>query len=167
MAWAIGIPSVCGATVRSASLTSIAGINHAAGLPIYMPDENTDPSTTSSGMAPNVAAGLSCIFPLIAGIIFLVIEKKNEFIRYWAAQSLIFGGAMFAASIALQVLFAILGAMHLGFLVVILGLVWLLVCLGAFVLWIVMLIKSFGGQKWDIPFISQYIPTVLGWFKTA
>ena len=132
-----------------------------------MPDENTDPSTTSTGLAPNVGAGLACIFPLVAGIIFLVIEKKNEFIRYWAAQSLILGGVMFASSIALQILFAILSAIHLGFLVLIISLVWMLVCLGIFVLWIVMLIKSFGGQKWDIPVISQYIPTVLGWFKTA
>ncbi len=110
---------------------------------------------------------MACILPLITGLIFLLVEKKNEFIRYWAAQSLILGGAMFAASIALQILFAILGAIHLGFLVLILGLVWMLVCLGMFVLWIVMLIKSFGGQKWDIPVVSQYVPMVLGWFKTA
>lgn len=132
-----------------------------------MPDENTDPASTSTGLAPNVGAGLACILPLITGLIFLLVEKKNEFIRYWAAQSLILGGAMFAASIALQILFAILSAIHLGFLVVILGLVWMLVCLGIFVLWIVMLIKAFGGQKWDIPIVSQYVPMVLGWFKTA
>ena len=96
-----------------------------------------------------------------------MIEKKNEFIRYWAAQSLILGGVMFAASIALQILFAILGGIHLGFLVGILTIAWSLVCLGFLVLWIVMLIKSFGGQKWDIPIVSQYIPTVLGWFKTS
>ncbi|OAI41737.1 hypothetical protein AYO41_05275 [Verrucomicrobia bacterium SCGC AG-212-E04] len=132
-----------------------------------MPDENTDPSTTSSGLAPNIGAGLSVIFPLIAGIIFLVIEKKNEFIRYWAAQSLILGAALFALSIALQIVASILVAMNLLILLKLIGIVWSIFGLGVLVLWIMMLIKSFGGQRWDIPFISQYVPTVLGWFKTS
>jgi uncharacterized membrane protein len=136
-----------------------------------MPDDPTLPSTptpeTSSGLAPNLGAGLACIFPLIAGIIFLVIEKKNEFIRYWAAQAVVFGGVFFVGGIAIQIISAIFSAMHLGFLSVILGLLWLVVCLAGLVVWIMMLIKSFGGQKWDIPILSNYVPMVLGWFKTT
>ncbi len=134
-----------------------------------MPDESTPPASpeTSSGLAPNLGAGLSCIFPLIAGIIFLVIEKKNEFIRFWAAQAVIFGGVWFVASIAVQIVMGIFNAMHIYFLSTIIGLVWMLVCLAGLVVWIMMLIKSFGGQKWEIPIISNYVPTVLGWFKTA
>ncbi len=48
-----------------------------------------------------------------------------------------------------------------------LWLVGMLVGLGTLILWIMMLIKSFGGQKWEIPIISNYVPTVLGWFKTT
>src|SRR5215813_13343576 len=120
-----------------------------------MSDDPTLPSTSapdsSSGLAPNVGAGLACIFPLITGIIFLVIEKKNEFIRYWAAQAFVFGAALFIAGIVIQIIIAIFNAMHLGFLSEIIGLLWMLVMLAALVVWIVMLIKSFGGQKWDIP----------------
>jgi uncharacterized membrane protein len=136
-----------------------------------MPDDPTLPPSptpeTSSGLAPNLGAGLSCVFPLIAGIIFLVIEKKNEFIRFWAAQAVVFGGVFFIASIVIRIFFTILAAIGLNFLVVILSFLWLLVCLGGLVVWIIMLIKSFGGQKWEIPVLSNYVPMVQGWFKTT
>src|SRR5450432_35282 len=120
-----------------------------------MSDETSLPpspeSESSTGLAPNIGAGLSCIFAPISSIIFLALEKKSEFIRYWAAQSTVFGGVFVVGGIALQIVMTILSAIHLGFLSIILGLLWLLICLGGLVVWIVMLIKSFGGQKWDIP----------------
>jgi uncharacterized membrane protein len=139
-------------------------------IPTTMPDEPTQPSSpapeTSSGLAPNVGAGLACVFPLIAGIIFLVIEKKNEFIRFWAAQAVVFGGALTIGSIVIQILSVILTTIHLGFIATIISLLWMLVCLAALVVWVIMLIKSFSGQKWEIPVVSNYVPMVLGWFKT-
>jgi len=96
-----------------------------------MPEEITPPpspdDSSSTGLAPNLGAGLACIFPLIAGIIFLVIEKKNEFIRYWAAQALVFGGVFFLGGIAVRIISVIFSAMNLGFLSAIIGLLWLLV----------------------------------------
>jgi uncharacterized membrane protein len=39
-----------------------------------------------------VAAALACI-PLIGGIIFYIVEKHDGFVRFYAMQSIIFGGA--------------------------------------------------------------------------
>lgn len=43
----------------------------------------------SSGLAPNVAAGLSYLFGLITGIIFLVIEGRQPLVRFAAMQSIL------------------------------------------------------------------------------
>ena len=39
-----------------------------------------------------MAAALACI-PLIGGIIFYIVEKHDAFVRFYAMQSIIFGGA--------------------------------------------------------------------------
>ncbi len=50
----------------------------------------TNPATTTSstGLAPNVAAALSYILGPITGVLFLVLEKENRFVRFHAAQSI-------------------------------------------------------------------------------
>ena len=53
-------------------------------------------------MTPNVAAGLAALFPLIGGIIFLVLEKRSQFVRFWAMQSVVVGGGLFIYNIALK-----------------------------------------------------------------
>jgi uncharacterized membrane protein len=139
-----------------------------------MPDEISPPPSppdpsSSAGLEPNVAAGLSCVLLLIGGIIFLILEKKNEFVRYWAAQSVVVGGVMFAFWIAFSILVQILVHIPIiGWLFVLL--LWLLsvaVSIGTLVVWIIMLINSFGGKRWDVPYLSKYVPMVLGWFKTT
>src|SRR5262249_25414228 len=94
-------------------------------IPTTMPDEPTQPSSPSpnstSGLAPNVAAGLCAIFSVVASIIFLLIEKKDEYVRFWAAQMLALSIALIAFFIALTILFMILGMIGLGKLVVLLG----------------------------------------------
>ena len=118
------------------------------------------------GLQPNVGAGLavlSCIIPVVGPLVFLLIEKKNEFIRYWAAQAFIVSAALFVLSFALGIMAGILASISLS---LALNLVRLFQ-LAAFVLWVVMLIKAFTGKKWDIPVVSNFIPTVLGWFKTS
>src|SRR5918992_897204 len=45
-------------------------------------------ATSSSGLAPNVAGALAYVLGIITGVIFLVIEKENRFVRFHAAQSI-------------------------------------------------------------------------------
>jgi uncharacterized membrane protein len=48
------------------------------------------PHTSSRTLPPNVAAAIACI-PLIGGIIFYLVEKRDSSVRFYAMQSIIFG----------------------------------------------------------------------------
>src|SRR5213593_2388106 len=67
------------------------------------------PKSTSTGLPSNVAAAIACI-PLIGGIIFYILEKHDSFVRFYAMQSIIFGGAWLLFNIASSILHAIFGA---------------------------------------------------------
>src|SRR4026208_1203952 len=63
------------------------------------PEPGTAAKSTSTGLPSNVAAAIACI-PLIGGIIFYILEKHDGFVRFYAMQSIIFGGALFVFWIA-------------------------------------------------------------------
>src|SRR5215472_7019656 len=65
------------------------------------------PKSTSTGLPSNVAAAIACI-PLIGGIIFYILEKHDSFVRFYAMQSIIFGGAWLLFNIVSRILFLIL-----------------------------------------------------------
>ncbi|HEX5177560.1 MAG TPA: hypothetical protein VFV83_11045 [Chthoniobacteraceae bacterium] len=110
-----------------------------------------------SPLPPNVAASLSCVFPLIGGLIFLNAEKKNAFVRFYAMQSLYFGGASFVAYVVLQIIWSIiarvpvLGAI-LGFL---LSLIWVALALCWVAIYLITILKSISGKEWEIPYLGQ------------
>src|SRR5438094_10049737 len=56
------------------------------------PEPETGASSGATGLPSNVAAALACI-PLIGGIIFYILEKHDNFVRFYAMQSIIFGVA--------------------------------------------------------------------------
>ena len=96
-------------------------------------------ASSDTGMESNVA-GLLCYIGLwITGIIFLVIEKKDQFVRFHALQSIIVFGVLTVISIVLSnipFIGGILGAL-IGILI--------------FILWIVLMIKAYQGERYSIP----------------
>ena len=57
--------------------------------------EKQDLGKSSTGLQPNAAALFSYLLGIISGIVFLVIEKDNKFVRFHALQSIItFGGIL-------------------------------------------------------------------------
>src|SRR6478736_1183609 len=76
--------------------------------PASGPGPELGPKSTSTGLPSNVAAALACI-PLIGGIIFYIVEKHDSFVRFYAMQSIIFGGAWLLFNIVSRILFLILG----------------------------------------------------------
>ena len=68
------------------------------------PGPELGPKSTSTGLPSNVAAALACI-PLIGGIIFYIVEKHDSFVRFYAMQSIIFGGAWLLFNIVSKILF--------------------------------------------------------------
>jgi uncharacterized membrane protein len=119
------------------------------------PDPVGGAKSTSTGLPSNVAAALACI-PLIGGIIFYIVEKHDQFVRFYAMQSIIFGGAWIVFSIVYQIVHAVFASIPAigGLFVVLWGLIWAIVTIGFLVIFIIMVIKAFSGVRWDIPYIG-------------
>ncbi len=106
-------------------------------------------------LPPNVAAALACI-PLVGGIIFYVLEKRNGFVRFYAMQSILFGIAWLLLSIACAIVAGIFGAIPGigGILEALWHFLSWLVFLGLFVIMVLAMIKAFTNVRWDIPYIG-------------
>src|SRR5437667_4687345 len=101
------------------------------------------PKSTSTGLPSNVAAAIACI-PLIGGIIFYILEKHDSFVRFYAMQSIIFGGAWILCWIVYLVAHTILGSIPaIGlFFAIILGIAWALISVALLVIWFVAIVKA-------------------------
>jgi uncharacterized membrane protein len=107
----------------------------------------------STGLAPNLAGALAYLFAPLTGILFMVIEKENRFVRFHAAQSIVFGIACIVAWVALTILGMILGVIP------VIG--WILSILlsfgfglGCFALWLYLMFQAFQGREWEVPVLG-------------
>ena len=109
---------------------------------------------TSTGLDPKLAGMLCYILGIITGLIFFLIEKSNDVVRFHAAQSIVFSGSVIVLWIVLAILGMIIATVSwtLGSLYSILT---LLVWLGLFVVWVILLIKGYSGTKWKLPFLGD------------
>ena len=119
------------------------------------PSPEPETSATSTGLPSNVAAAIACI-PLIGGIIFYILEKRDSFVRFYAMQSIIFGCAWFLFNIVSAVVHAVFGAIPGigGILVFFWAVIAALVHLAFLVIMIITIVKAFTGVRWDIPYIG-------------
>lgn len=97
-----------------------------------------------SGLPKNTAAALSYLLGWISGLIFLLIEK-DPFVRFHAMQSILTFGILTLLS-----------------LVPLIG--WILspvLALLGLVLWLVLLIKAYQGEKFSLPIIGEWAEKLL------
>jgi uncharacterized membrane protein len=111
---------------------------------------------TSMGMQANVAAGLSYVLGWITGLIFFFVEKQNRFVRFHAMQSIVLFGGLTVLGIVVQVLTVVLSVANLGVLAVLVGLLWWLIGLAAFVVWIILMVNAFQGKYFKLPVVGDY-----------
>jgi uncharacterized membrane protein len=119
------------------------------------PGLETSATSQSTGLPSNVAAAIACI-PLIGGIIFYILEKRDGFVRFYAMQSIVLGGAWILFVIVYYVAYAILTPIPAIGLIfsVILWIIWALVGVAFLVVFIVTVVKAFSGVRWEIPYIG-------------
>lgn len=101
--------------------------------------ETKDLGKTSTGIQPNVAALLSYGFGWITGLIIYLIEKENKFVRFHAFQSIVVFGALTVLTIVLAFIPVIGWAL--------IPIVYIL----ELILWIVLMVKSYQGEKFKLP----------------
>ena len=94
---------------------------------------------TSTGLAENVAGLLCYVLGWISGIVFLLIERENKFVRFHAMQSIVVFGAITIANAVLDWI-PFIGAFF-AVIILIIG----------FILWIVLMIKAYQGTMYKLP----------------
>jgi uncharacterized membrane protein len=114
--------------------------------------------TQGTGLSPNVAGALAYLLGPITGIIFLVIEKNDQFVRFHAMQSTVLGLAWIVASFVLSVVFGAIPVIGwlFGFLLSI------VMAIGGVVLWLLLMFKAYQGQEWELPWVGQFARKQLG-----
>src|SRR5580698_2588905 len=101
----------------------------------------------TSGMSENVAGLLCYVLGWVTGLIFYFIDKR-PFVRFHAAQSIVVFGGLTIIRVGLGMVF-LTGGVSLGF-----GLLWLVSILG-FVLWILLMIKAYQGERYRLPIAAD------------
>jgi uncharacterized membrane protein len=99
---------------------------------------------SSTGLEANIAGLLCYVLGWVSGLVFILIERESNFVRFHAIQSIYVFGAIFVASIVLSWIPVI--GMVIG---------WLLWVLGV-VLWIILMIKAYQGEKYKLPWAGDW-----------
>lgn len=105
--------------------------------------ENQDLGSTDTGIKPNVAALLSYLLGFVTGLIFILIEKNNKFVRFHAMQSIVTFGFIFVAQWVIAFV-PFLGPIVSG-----------LLSIAAVILWIVLMVKAFQGETYKLPWLGN------------
>lgn len=93
----------------------------------------------------NLMGALTYLLGFITGIIFLLVEKNNKFVRFHAMQSTIFFGGIFIINVVLSIIrLPVIG-----------GMLSLVISLVSFVGWIVLMWKAFQGEMYKLPYIGN------------
>ena len=100
---------------------------------------------TSTGLDANVIAALSYVLGFISGIIVLLVEKDNRFVRFHAMQSTVVFLSIIAFDILLQIV-PILGALVVVFLVL----------PASAALWLVLMYKAYQGEDFSLPIVGPF-----------
>jgi len=99
---------------------------------------------TSTGLEQNVAGLLCYVLGWITGVIFIVIEKENKFVRFHAMQSIVVFGILTIARIVL------------GWIPLIGWVLGIIISILMFVLWIILMVKAFQGQMFKLPWAGNF-----------
>jgi uncharacterized membrane protein len=101
-------------------------------------------------LEPNVAGLLCYVAGWISGIVFLVLEQKNRFVRFHAIQSIIVFGIL---NLAINILSHIpfIGWFFAG-----------IIGVFGFILWIVLMVKAYHNQLYKVPLAGDWAEKLSG-----
>ena len=98
---------------------------------------------TSMGLDPNLAGLLCYVLGWVTGLVFFILEKENQFVRFHAMQSIIVFGAFTVVTIVFSYI-PILGWI----------ITWLVGVL-SFILWLLLMVKAYQGQRYKLPWAGD------------
>ncbi|MFG6149731.1 DUF4870 domain-containing protein [Halobacillus sp. B23F22_1] len=104
------------------------------------PNEEGTPGMkkSSTGLDENVGGLLAYLLGFVSGIVFLLIEKENSFIRFHAMQSTIVFGGLFVVSLVVN------------FIPIIGILISLIIAPVSLILWLILMVKAYRGERYHL-----------------
>lgn len=105
---------------------------------------------SSTGLDANIAGMLCYILGWLTGLVFLLIEKDSEFVKFHARQALALFGLLTVAGIIAPVL-PVVGALLSKIIAAV-----------SFVAWVLMLIFAFQGKEVRVPIAADIADKLKG-----
>jgi len=91
----------------------------------------------------NLLGAVTYLLGFITGIVFLLIEKEDKFVRFHAMQSTITFGGLFVLGIVL------------GFIPLLGWIVSILLVPVELILWILLMYKAYSGEMFKLPYVGE------------
>ena len=105
---------------------------------------------TSTGLQPNIAGALCYLVGWVSGFIFFILEQKNNWVRFHAAQSIVIFGMLTVAGI------------FLGWIPVVGPVFSSIIGLIGFILWIVLMVKAHNGERYHLFWAGDIAEKLIG-----
>jgi uncharacterized membrane protein len=113
-------------------------------------ENQSEPAGSSTGLDENLAGLLCYLLGFITGIVFLVIEKQSSFVRFHAMQSTFTFVGLFILSIVVGVI-PLMGRLIAA-----------IIPLVSLVVWILMMVKAYQGERFKLPIVGDMVEKQLG-----
>jgi uncharacterized membrane protein len=120
--------------------------------PVPTPPPANTPPASGGGLTPNLAGALAYLLGPITGILFLVTEKTNSFVRFHAMQSTVLWVGWVIFWIGLSIVTSVVPVLGwiVGLLIsVVLG-------IGGFILWLLLMWNAYQGKEWELPVVGPF-----------
>lgn len=105
---------------------------------------------TITGLDENIEAMLCYVVGWVTGLLFLILEKKNKFVRFHAVQSLATFLSLFVIWMLIRWI-PILGVI-----------ISVLMHLASLVLWILLMYKASKGERYKLPVVGDFAEKQVG-----
>jgi uncharacterized membrane protein len=100
-------------------------------------------SGSSTGLNSHLAAVLAYLFGCISGIVLLLVERRDQYVRFHAMQSTLTFLALLVATLIVGSV-PVVGRLLTG-----------LLTFAACIVWLVLMFKAFTGQRYRLPYIGE------------
>lgn len=114
-----------------------------------MPEKQMKKNKVIGGLEPNIAAVIAYAGVWLTGLIFLLLEKENDFVRFHASQSVVAFGSL-----------TVIGMIpFFGW--------WIspLLGLAGFILWVILIIKAYQGERYKLPVVGDWAEKLIAKIK--
>lgn len=103
------------------------------------------PRKPGSGMEPKLAAAIAYLGGVITGVVMLIVEKDDQYVRFHAKQSTVTFLAVLVAHLVLMGVPVIGWLLYVPFII------------GVVCLWVFLMVKAFNGQRYKLPYIGDFV----------